>query len=177
MGAKPWSSAKRPWTKCLGCTKDHSWISIFVKSFQTPKLPNTKKSVDILWISPGAGRPVRSWGIEAPRNSSKTPVNSQKSSLTQRPGSPAALVCPAGPAVKLRNSRKKTKVSAIFVPEAWLRRHRARPLILNSTFGIKSQFSAKKILRSILTGQEAKVYIPGRDISEMPEEYRKDGNA
>jgi len=39
---------------------------------------------------PGARRPVRSWGIEAPRNSLKTPENSQKSFLTQRPGSPAA---------------------------------------------------------------------------------------
>ena len=38
----------------------------------------------------GARRPVRSWRIEAPRNSLKTPENSQKSSLTQRPGSPAA---------------------------------------------------------------------------------------
>ena len=55
--------------------------------------------------------------------------------------------------------------------------HRARPLILNSTFGIKSQFSAKKIFTFRLTGQETGVYIPGRDISEMPEEYRKGGNA
>ena len=51
--------------------------------------------------------------------------------------------------------------------------HRARPLILNSTFGIKSQFSAKKILRCILTYFLVKVYIPGRDISEMPEELER----
>jgi len=51
--------------------------------------------------------------------------------------------------------------------------HRARPLILNSTFGIKSQFSAKKIFTFRLTGQETGVYIPGRDISEMPEELER----
>jgi hypothetical protein len=39
---------------------------------------------------PGARRPVRSWGIEAPRNSLKTPVNSQIFSQSQRPGFPAA---------------------------------------------------------------------------------------
>jgi hypothetical protein len=51
--------------------------------------------------------------------------------------------------------------------------HRARPLILNSTFGIKSQFSAKKIFTFRLTGQETGVYIPGRDISEMPEDIER----
>ena len=55
--------------------------------------------------------------------------------------------------------------------------HRAPAGKTRATFGIKSQFSAKKILRCILTCLEMKVYIPGRDISEMPEECRKDGNA
>ena len=57
---KPRNLAKAPWTKCPGCTRDHSRPSIYVKSFQTPKLPNNNKLVDILWISlqdaPGALR-------------------------------------------------------------------------------------------------------------------------
>ena len=51
--------------------------------------------------------------------------------------------------------------------------HRARPLILNSTFGLKSQFSAKKIFTFRLTGQETGVYIPGRDTNKYPEDIER----
>jgi hypothetical protein len=101
--------------------------------------------VDKLWISPGSlpGARCAADRIEAPRNSLKTPENSQKSSLTQRPGSPAAQDVAAGPASKLRNSRKKVKVSAIFVPERQVT-HRARPGTSRATFGIKSLVFCEK---------------------------------
>ena len=51
--------------------------------------------------------------------------------------------------------------------------HRAPAGKTRATFGIKSQFSAKKIFTFRLTGQETGVYIPGRDISEMPEELER----
>ena len=160
---KPWNSAKRPWTKCLGCTKDRSWISIFVKSFQTPKLPNIKKHVDNLWITFRARRPAPGAQLTNP-NSPKLLKNSRK--LPKIFPDPAAGItcssgCAAGPAVKLRNSRKKTKVSAIFVL-ASVRRHRARARSSRATFGIKTPENSQKFFEMHLD------MLPGEGIYTRP---------
>jgi hypothetical protein len=105
----------------------------------------------------GAGRPVRSWGIEAPRNSLKTPENSQKSSQSQRPGSPAAQ-----DAQRAQQSNSETPVKKLrFLPFLFLSHrftHRARAGSSRATFGIKSAENREKFLPSILTCQEAGVY-------------------
>ena len=122
---------------------------------------------------PGARRPVRSWGIKDPRNSLKTPENSRKSSLTQRPGSPAALVCPAGPASKLRNSRKKTKVSAIFVPEPQVYAPGARrEFPCNLRNKIRRKQGKIFAFHLDLPGSRC-IYIPGRDTNEYPEDIER----
>ena len=51
--------------------------------------------------------------------------------------------------------------------------HRAPAGKTRATFGIKSQFSAKKILRCILTCLEVKVYIPGRDTNNCSGELER----
>ena len=69
------------------------------------------------------GRPVRSWGIKAPRNSLKTPENSQKSSLTQRPGS-----CAAQDAQRAQLLNSETPVKKLrFLPFLFLRHGSVAP--------------------------------------------------
>ena len=118
---------------------------------------------------PGARRPVRSWGIKAPQNSLKTPENSRKSSQLQEAGILQPGATSRDSDSKLRNSRKKTKVSAIFVFHLCQEAPGAR----RATFGIKSQKTPKNFLRCILTCFQVKVYIPGRDTNNCSEELER----
>ena len=144
--------------------KDHSWTSIFVKSFQTPKLPNTKKSVDILWISSGAGRPAPGAQL-GDRSSPKLLKNSRK--LPKKFPDPEAGItcspaCPAGASSKLRNSRKKTKVSAIFVCRQRQVTPGAPAGTSRATFGIKTLVFCEKNFEMHLD------MLPGEGIYTRP---------
>ena len=88
--AKPRTSAKRTCSKCPACTKDGSRISIFVKCFQTPKLPNIKKLVNNLWITrQESGRPAPGAQRQRSklRNSSHKLPNSRNKTNPNWPGS------------------------------------------------------------------------------------------
>ena len=81
--------------------------------------------------------------------------------------------CAAGPAVKLRNSRKKVKVSAIFVPEPQVYAPGARrefPCNLRNKIRRKQgKFFAFHL---DLPGSRC-IYIPGRDTNEYPEDIER----
>jgi hypothetical protein len=121
--------------------------------------------VDKLWISPGAGRPAPGAQL-TDRSSPKLLKNSRK--LPKKFPVPAAGItccpaCPAGASSKLRNSRKKTKVSAIFVPEPQVYAPGARrefPCNLRN----KIRRKQGKIFAFHLDFPGSRcMYIPGRD--------------
>ena len=121
----------------------------------------------------GAGRPVRSWGIKAPRNSLKTPENSRKSSLTQRPGSPAAQHVP-----RAQQSNSETPVKKL----------RFLPFLFSICSGYtgRARWYFPGNLRNKIRRKQGKIfafhldlpgsrciYIPGRDTNEYPEDIER----
>ena len=120
---------------------------------------------------PASGRPAPGAQLTNP-NSSKLLKNSRK--LPKKfpvPSGrdPSSSGCAAGPAFKLRNSRKKTKVSAIFV----LHQCQEAPGAPGTFLHTNPQKTPKNFFTSVLTCFLVKVYIPGRDTNKYPEDIER----